>query len=324
MHKLNKPIFEYSKDIDKKLPDAIKSILGIAVLGLERIEQGAMNYAFKIETEGDPLLVRVFGKKDTVDIDKLVWINQQLEDAQINTPEILGYSVTDEFFPYGFMIAEFIEGKDGVRAINDGDISLTEYFKKLGKVVRKIHSIQVGAYGEINSTENERMNYSGHIISQVESLTSECIATGSLTKELANKIKEKIKRVLLKYENRFKPVFVHGDCGPLNQILSEEGDLFMIDWDYARRGVWFEDLSPVILSAEKFSTDNDEDDIATEIRKSFLEGYGSTDFSEVEIVEIEKTFVIISFLYNLSFYAGDPRNIGEAADARDRVIELLS
>jgi len=119
-------------------------------------------------------------------------------------------------------------------------------------------------------------------------------------------------------------VLVHGDCGPLNQIVSEDGDFFMIDWDYTRRGAWFEDLSPVILSAEKFSTEGDKGEITSEIRKSFLEGYGETDFSEEEIVEIEKVFVIISFLYNLSFYSGDPRNAGEASDAKEKITALLN
>jgi len=119
-------------------------------------------------------------------------------------------------------------------------------------------------------------------------------------------------------------VLVHGDCGPLNQIVSEDGDLFLIDWDYARRGVWFEDLSPVILSAERFSTESNNDEIVSEIRKSFLEGYGEADFSEEEIVEIEKVFVIISFLYNLSFYSDDPRNAGEAYDVKDKITALLS
>ena len=64
MKQANKSIFEYSKDIDKKLPSVINTILGLKVIGLERIEQGVMNYVFKVETEGGLVLARVFGKKD--------------------------------------------------------------------------------------------------------------------------------------------------------------------------------------------------------------------------------------------------------------------
>src|SRR3989338_4224693 len=106
MTKTNHSIFEYSKEIEKKLPTAIHAILGLNVTGVSKIEQGVMNYVFKIETEEGLLLARVFGKKDAVDVDKLQWIDQQLEQKEINRSKVLGYSKSDEFFPHGFMISE--------------------------------------------------------------------------------------------------------------------------------------------------------------------------------------------------------------------------
>ncbi|MBT6254330.1 phosphotransferase [Candidatus Uhrbacteria bacterium] len=141
---------------------------------------------------------------------------------------------------------------------------------------------------------------------------------------MSDKISIIVKEVLLKYENRFGPVLVHGDCGPTNQILSEEGDLFMIDWDYARRGVWLEDLVPIILSAGQFSETEQVEEVTLEIRKSFLKGYGVTEYSEKEIIEIERVFIAIAYLYNLSFYSSDSRNLDAATHAKEKLNELMN
>lgn len=324
MKKTKESIFKYSTEIDKKLPLVIKKVLGIKVKRVQRIAQGIMNYSFKIETEKDLVLARIFGKKDVVDIAKLLWINKQLEKNQIKHPKIMGYSVTDEFFPYGFMLTEYVSGKDGIRAINEKNISLPDYFHKLGKLVKKIHTIPVNKYGEINEIDNGRNNYSEDTISKVDSLAVECVNAGNLSSELSDKIKEKVKKILLKYESRFTPVLVHGDCGPSNQILSVKNDLFMIDWDYARKGVWLEDLVPVVLSADNFSKINQRKGVVSKIRKSFLKGYGETKFSEKEIIEIEQVFTIIAFLYNLTFYSADQRNVDAVTSAKEKIIELIT
>ena len=323
MTKTNHPIFEYSKEIEKKLPAAIHAIVGLNVTGVNKIENGVMNYVFKIETEDGLLLARVFGKKDTVDIDKLLWIDQQLEQNGINHSKVLGYSKSGEFFPHGFMISEYILGKNSITAINEGNISLEDYFFKLGTLVKKIHTISVNTYGEINSTDEECRNYSEYILSKVKSLLTECIDAKSLSKEQSEEIVHKINQTLSKFEDRFNPVLVHGDCGPSNQILSEEHELFMIDWDYARKGVWIEDLIPIILSAEKFIKDNTKDAVTTTMRKSFLEGYGPTAFSEEEIAELEDVFVLIALLHNLSFYSADKRNEDYAVDAKKKINQLI-
>jgi len=324
MKQTNESIFKYSTNIDKKLLLAIKKVLGIKVKRVEKIAQGSMNYSFKVETEEDLVLARVFGKKDAVDINKLLWINKQLEKNQIKHPKILGYSVTDEFFPYGFMLTKYISGKDGIRAIHEENISLSDYFHKLGILVKKIHTIPVDKYGEIDEIGNGRNNYSEHTISKVYSLAAESVNAGNLSSELSDIIKEKVEKVLLKYESRFIPVLVHGDCGPSNQILSEENDLFMIDWDYARKGVWFEDLVPVVLSADNFSKIEQRERVVTEIRKSFLKGYGETDFFKKEIIEIGQVFTIIAFLYNLSFYSADQRNVDAVTSAKEKISELIT
>jgi aminoglycoside phosphotransferase (APT) family kinase protein len=316
-------IFEYSKDIDKKLPSVVEGILGVKVIGVERIEQGIMNYSFKVETEDTLLLARVFGKKDVVDINTLLWINTKLEENNISYPKILGYSMTDEFFPYGYMVLEYISGKEGSQAIVDMDISLPDYFYTLGVLMKKIHAIPVDTYGEIAETDIGYSDYAEHTMSKVDSLIAECVDAGHITTELSESIKENIKTILLKYESRFHPVLVHGDCGPSNQILSKKNDLFMIDWDYARKGVWFEDLVPIVLSAENFSNTEQRENVVSEIRTSFLKGYGQTEFLEKEILEIEKVFTVITFLYNLSFYSGDQRNVDMVATAKEKIHDLI-
>jgi len=322
MIKTNHPIFEYSNEIEKKLPAAIYAILGLNVTGVHKMEQGVMNYVFKIETEKGLLLARVFGRNDAVDIDKLLWIDQQLERNGIRRSGVLGYSKSDELFPYGYMITEYIHGKDGMTAISEGDIRLEDYFIKLGTLLKKIHTIPVSTYGEINSTDEGR-NYSEYLVSKVKTLLTGCIDAKSLSKEQSENIVHKVNQTLSKFEDRFKPVLVHGDCGPSNQILSKEHELFMIDWDYARKGVWIEDLVPMILSADKFIIDTAKDTVTTTIRKSFLEGYGPTGFSEEEITELEGVFVLIALLHNLSFYSTDKRNQDYAVDVKKQIDQLI-
>lgn len=323
MTKTNQPIFEYSKEIEKKLPMAIHAILGLNVTRVNKMEQGVMNYVFKIETEKGLLLARVFGRKDTVDIDKLRWIDQLLEQNEIPRAKMLGYSKSDEFFPYGFMISEYIPGKDGMTAINEDTIRLEDYFSKLGTLLKKVHTISMNTYGEITSADDGCRTYCEYIVSKVDVLLAECVDAKSLSKEQSEEIARKINQTLSKFEDRFRPVLVHGDCGPSNQILSEDHQLFMIDWDYARKGVWIEDLVPIIMSAENIFKDKREDAVTASIRKSFLEGYGPTEFSEEEISELEDVFVLIALLHNLSFYSGDKRNEDYAVDVKNRIDQLI-
>ena len=64
-------ILEYSPEIDEKIAEVVSRVLNEKVKDVKRINQGEVNYVYKVETEKQTVLVRVARYKDWPDIGKL-------------------------------------------------------------------------------------------------------------------------------------------------------------------------------------------------------------------------------------------------------------
>lgn len=109
--------FRYNKKIDAAVIKAANFALGITIKRSVKMEHGEVNHVYKVITENKNYLVRVFKNKNWPEPDKLPWIEKQLAKYKIPHAKIVYFSKDKRFFPYGFMITEFVEGLNGEQAV---------------------------------------------------------------------------------------------------------------------------------------------------------------------------------------------------------------
>jgi aminoglycoside phosphotransferase (APT) family kinase protein len=162
-------ILEYSPEVDKKIAKVIPKVLGVAVKNIERIKQGEVNYVYKVETEDKNILVRVSRYKDWPNIDKLNWISRQLARKDILQSRVLFSDTSSNYFKFGFMITEWINGEDGMSLIKEGKLSRKRAVEKIAETLQKIHEISVEGFGEFNGEgEGKFRSWEENLFSFVE------------------------------------------------------------------------------------------------------------------------------------------------------------
>ncbi len=133
---------KHNLTVDKTLKSAIERDTKYKVVRIKKLLGGSMNQVFKVETDQGTIVARVFSKKDFPDIKKLIWIDNALQKASIDTAKILFCTKKTKPFRFGYMLVEFVEGKNGWNAIRSDEISLQRYFERFGTIVKRIHAVK--------------------------------------------------------------------------------------------------------------------------------------------------------------------------------------
>ena len=131
--------------------------------------------------------------------------------------------------------------------------------------------------------------------------------------------------VLRRYESRFRPALVHGDCNPKNGLLTPGGGLVLVDWDEAVGSLWVRDYAGLTYWYSYTRGDDGGppgDAGLDEARAAFFRGYGETGFGADELREIE-------WALHTSMAAGEMSDLQRKGDAvgsarvRGRLLRLL-
>ena len=236
-------IFEYSPEIDLKVKSVIPEVLGIKVKSLERISQGEVNYVYKVETERQMLLVRIARYKNWPDIRKLGWIFNKLEEKGISHPKILFSDTSSKHFRFGFMITEWVDGKDGMSLIREGNLSRKMAVGKIAETLRKVHKVSIDGFGKFNGNgKGEYTTWEESLFSFLEDSKYRKAAGDGVYKENLNeKGIQEMKKIIKKLNYQPKPVLTHQDTTPENAIFN--GGVTLIDWDNAIGSSWIDDVA---------------------------------------------------------------------------------
>jgi len=236
-------IFEYSPEIDLKVKSVIPEVLGIKVKSLERISQGEVNYVYKVETERQMLLVRIARYKNWPDIRKLGWIFNKLEQKGIPHPKILFSDTSSKYFRFGFMITEWVDGKDGMSLIREGNLSRKMAVGKIAETLRKVHKVSIDGFGKFNGNgKGEYTTWEESLFSFLEDSKYRKAAGDGVYKENLNeKGIQEMKKIIKKLNYQPKPVLTHQDTTPENAIFN--GGVTLIDWDNAIGSSWIDDVA---------------------------------------------------------------------------------
>ncbi|HYV12488.1 MAG TPA: aminoglycoside phosphotransferase family protein [Pyrinomonadaceae bacterium] len=301
---------QLTEEIDARVPEAVESALGVKVLSAEWIKLGIINRVYRVETGGGRFVVKVFRSRMWPEESKLEWIEKQLAGLGILHPRTIFSSRDASVFPNGFAIAEHIEGKDAWEAIDDGSLTTERFSEELGRILRGVHSVRVRAYGHLCNGEGV---YTDFIEQRLAKTTKDVDQIATRDDDLYDVVRERTRQRLLPFKHLYRPVLTHGDPNPHNCILTESGQLALVDWDNAACSIWLRDYAHLTY---RLLTDESG-------REAFFNGYGATDLDRETIQRIERTFHLIWDYNSLS----DPElrsDSEEFSKTKERLLRLLS
>lgn len=197
-------------------------------------------------------------EKDTLRYQKEKWCMETASKAGIPVPDILKIGSADG---HPYMLMSFIGGTHGA---NSPKIDLI--WSKIGEYAHKIHDIKpLGYGGDMNSPGSFGDGWLRYVDYNMQSLTHDdkLLKLGYISSEESTLLKD----VFAELKNtRFQFGLTHYDLAPKNTIITDEHEVYLIDWGSA--GVFIVPHADIAEIKDEFAADD-----SPEFR-SFLEGYG--------------------------------------------------
>ncbi len=301
-------IYSYKKIIEKKIISAVENVLHTKVLSATKLKAGEINHVYKVITTQGEYVARVFRYKNWPEANKLEWIEKQLLKHRVLHAKIIYCTRNKDHFPNGFMLSEFVRGTSGTDAVKQKLLSETELYEKLGKLARLIHGIAVQRHGLINSGKGQFTNYLDMPLTDAKRLLNLLTKKGALKQDPYEQVKKIVETIINKYKQHITPVLLHGDMSETNIIVTPNKNIILIDWDNARAGFWLSDfieLSRRHLAEKSWSANPLR---MKKARNAFFKGYGKTPFTNRQLLTLEKTLLLIRYIWQMNYYFFDNKN----------------
>lgn len=274
-------VYEYTEDIAQRLPAVLHDALDCHVRSVERLLSGQVTYAFRVETDGGPLLVKVFRYASVPRRATAPFVGEALARVGVRHAETRYFDESDAYFPHGFLVDEWITGPLVSDALKEGQISLDAFCAAVAAVLRRVHAVRFDAFGipPLQSAD-ERFPDLVAFMRSTEDRDEELhvlIDAGKADAALIAAGQERLKRCYAAIDFPVQPVLVHGDPSADNVIETGDG-LVLIDWDNAQVSNWVHDLAWITFW------------YGPEAYAPFIRGYGAPDEDEAHIRTLEAAF----------------------------------
>ena len=304
---------------------AAESVLGAGVHVAGRLDFGNVNSVYRVAAAGRSYALKVFTHADWPERGKLPWVESVLARGGVPRARLVHYTREAGHFPHGFSLCEFVEGENCKAAIRRGGLTPAAYFELAGALLKRVHAVSLPLYGYIGDGGGMCEDFVGWLLGcDVRDGLREVDDGTRPADTLYALIERKTGPALRRYESRFRPSLVHGDCTPKNGVLTGEGLLVLVDWDEAVGGFWVRDYAGLTYWYSYTRKDGGEpgDAGAGEARAAFFRGYGEPGFDADELREIERAL-------HTAMAAGEMSYLYKAGDApgyaktRERLLRLL-
>lgn len=271
---------------------------GFNISNISQFQTGQSTLVFRgiLDNERE-VVIRISQNPSWPEEGKLLWINDELSKAKIPNPDILFLTRKDEVFKHGFMIQELIEGEIVRDLAKKNEDIYFEYYKQLGKLMKKVHKIELLMYGYIGDGTGNHETFLSYIDREVERLYER---NDEISVEVDIEIEEYRDIVLkgLKPLKSLKPVLNHNDLSPDNAIQKKDGEIVLIDWDNAVSSVWINDFA---VMTYWMRYEHEDDSLREELISVFLDNY-ETDIGLNELKKYEKYFHFLQSFNLLRYY----------------------
>jgi thiamine kinase-like enzyme len=269
-----------------------------SVHSIHQFENVPNNHVFKIETESQSYIFKVYAKCDWPENGKLPFVSRKLSEHKITHAKLFVFNRDDVNFPNGYLIEECLPGTTADRLTLSKEETL-KLFEKLAVLISRVHQIKLTGYGYTGDGIAKYTTFSEFMHDVYKDNTANLTANGFIeTTELAEVNKTICAR--LKAYDVFPSVLCHGDLSAKN-ILVNSNEITLIDWDDVQSLCWLADIARLTLWMKL----NYDSDTADACRKVFLDHY-ETEHDKSTFFEIEDTLHVWYGLDYLAFFAGTP------------------
>lgn len=316
-------IFRYNKGIDRQIAAASSKVVGVTVKSVVKMSHGEVNHVYKIIAHEGVYLARIFRHKDWQEKGKLQWVEKQLTLHKIQHAKILYYSQSNKFFPHGFMVTEFLAGCNGNEAVKRKQISLSKAFFKTGQALKKVHQIKIKKFGKIRNGNGESSDFIEGKLKAVKQRIKRLETVNAVKPQLYPIIESLVKNNLCQFSKHFTPVLNHGDANRENAIYIPKGDWVLVDWDNAYAGIWLEDYAELTYWVDWERKSDHAKRVYTLIHKNFFKGYDAHNFTDGQIVKIERVLHIIKTTNMMVYYYFVKKTPSEFKKTRKKLYNLI-
>lgn len=318
-------LLEYSEGLDQIIVNTVENDLKTKVISISRIQAGEVSFVYKIQAQDrGTVIAKAFRSDEFIPPKgKLEWIEGQLEKHHIPFAKTYKIDRSPDIFPHGYMIQEFIEGKNGFDLIMEEEISFEEYFNKLAALLQKVHQISVDGYGAIHNGKGEYKTFYESKLSYIKSLRERMKDLRDIDESVHEAVLQ-IVEDLKKHEHLFKPVLVHGDPPPGNGIVNKNGELILIDWDNAGFGIWIDEYAGLTYKgAYMWQYKLSEEERNEIIKRSFRNYYKGVDFDDPDLLEVVRLLQILIAYHSLVVHYFQHEDMELFESAKKRLNNLL-
>lgn len=295
--------------------------LGQKILSYNRITSGEVNQIYKLDTLTKPYILRYkdFDFSWATDPE---FVSKALSKLSIPQAKTI-YFENNPNKDYCIEIQEFIDGETADIAIHNHRLTKADYYQKLGKILKKIHSVKTNRFGHINANKNFYTDVNSYWNSEFEDRVKDINELQGKVKLDATEISDKFSKLISSLDTDLFPVLIHSDATPDNVIYTLEKELILIDWDGAEGDCWMRDFAWLTF----FSDYNDDHYEISPIQKiltdSFLKGYGRIDMEYNEFLDLQKAYHLALSVNLLAYYL-EKGNVKWSEKCMNRVKTLLT
>ncbi|CAG7658762.1 aminoglycoside phosphotransferase family protein [Paenibacillus allorhizosphaerae] len=278
----------------------VEELMHAKVDDIEKLENVPNNSVYKILVENKPYIFKIYKQRTWPEDGKLIFINRKLIENHIGCAKMFAFDRNDSFFHTGFLLEECLPGVTADQIVFDSELG-KEFYKKLARLVSKIHRIQIEGFGYIGSGIASNNSFIEFMNDKYDEIAKALINKKLFDKNSLLEIKKQVIN-RLRFCESLPSVLNHGDLSTKNVMMDKHGELTLIDWDDAMSYNWIADISRMTYWM-KFQYNDDE---YVMCRNTFMEHY-STDSSNIDFNAFENTFHVWIGLDHLNYHANKPQ-----------------
>jgi len=282
--------------------DTIKSVfkkeMNKNVCSIHQFENVENNSVYKIETDSQPYIFKVYNNSNWPEDGKLLLVDRLLTEHEIPHAKISIYNRDTSNFPNGYLIEECLPGVTADR-LKLSQKELISVFQKLGEVVSRLHKIRMTGYGYTGTGVALWSTFSEFMYDSMGDNNVNLLAH-NVTNEEELKYFGKEVWERLKVCDKFPPVLCHTDLSTKN-IIFHNGDITLIDWDDVYSLPWVHDIAELTFWLKR------EYGSESEIyRNVFINNY-QTEYDMRDFYNIEPVLHARIGLGGLNHFIGKPQ-----------------
>lgn len=273
----------------------IERTLGNKVNKIKKFENVTNNYVYDVQVLDESYIFKLYRDKFWPENGKLSFVNPLLIRHHIPCAKLIEFSRNDSCFPNGYLLEKKLQGTC-VEQMNFSIAEEINFYARFAELVSLIHRIPLQNFGYIGYGKADYKSMSSFFEDEFDNRTSSLIKMGVYDRIRLGKMKVLFFDGLNKFDN-LPSVLCHGDLSKKNVIISNNGNLAIIDWDDAMSFNWMADISRLTFWMKMNYLDKN----YGIFKRTFLEHY-NTIYRKSEFEVFEKTFHIYIALDCLSFY----------------------